>query len=90
MTAESATADVLEGFRNEAAWRWNLPELSVRVLESQRRRRFLATAESIGQQASWDFQPHSDASRQYVRSHLDLDVIEAMARYPAFHPESPK
>ena len=81
---EAAHAERVRDFRAEAAQRWNLPELHARVLDSQRRRRFLHRAETIGQTASWDFQPHSDASRQYVRSHLDLDLIEAMARYPAY------
>jgi choline-sulfatase len=35
-----------------------------------------------GTHFSWDFQPRRDASRQYVRNHLDLDDIEAAARFP--------
>jgi choline-sulfatase len=84
LASDATQAERLRDFRAEVAQRWNLPELHTRVLESQRRRRFLHSAESLGQRASWDFQPYSDASHQYVRSHLDLDVIEAMARYPAY------
>jgi hypothetical protein len=32
--------------------------------------------------ASWDWQPHVDASRRYMRNHIDLDTLEAMARFP--------
>jgi choline-sulfatase len=35
-----------------------------------------------GQHTSWDFQPHQDASRQYMRNHLDLDDLERRARFP--------
>ena len=50
--------------------------------ESQRRRRFVYRALATGALTPWDFQPVSDASRQYVRSHMDLDDVEAMARFP--------
>jgi choline-sulfatase len=35
-----------------------------------------------GRHTSWDFQPHADASRQYVRNHLDLNEVEASRRFP--------
>ena len=35
-----------------------------------------------GRYTSWDFQPHTDASRQYARNHLDLDEVEASRRFP--------
>jgi choline-sulfatase len=31
---------------------------------------------------SWDYQPLRDASRQYMRNSMDLDDLEAMARFP--------
>ena len=37
---------------------------------------------AIGAHHPWDFQPFADASRQFVRNHLDLDDIEAAARFP--------
>jgi choline-sulfatase len=82
---DAAHATLVADLRAEAACRWNLPDLHRRVLQSQSQRRFLFAAESRGQHASWDFQPLEDASRQYVRRHLDLDTIEARARFPA-HP----
>ncbi len=42
----------------------------------------VAASLSVGAYHSWDFQPFRDASRQYVRNHLDLDDIEAAARLP--------
>ncbi|WP_028311840.1 choline-sulfatase [Derxia gummosa] len=71
-------------FRAEAGSRWDFAELESAVLASQQRRRFVHAAESRGQRSAWDYQPPDDASRQYVRSHMELDAIEAMARFPAW------
>jgi choline-sulfatase len=32
----------------------------------------------------WDFQPLQKASERYMRNHMDLNVLEAHARYPRF------
>jgi choline-sulfatase len=76
-------ADRVAAFRDAIAHRWNLPALHEAVLASQRRRRFHFDAVSRGRLASWDWQPHVDASRRYMRNHIDLDTLESMARYPA-------
>jgi choline-sulfatase len=73
---------VAEVMRCEVAERWDLAALHESVLASQRRRRFVSRALAMGSSAPWDFQPVSDASRQYVRSHMELDDVEAMARFP--------
>ena len=67
-----------------AKWRvrWDLPRLHEAVVASQRRRHLVAAAMKLGAHQSWDFQPHRDASRDYVRNHLDLDDIEAAAPFP--------
>lgn len=69
-------------FREEVARRWDLAALRDTVVASQRRRRFHFQATSQGRIASWDWQPHVDASRRYMRNHIDLDTLEAMARFP--------
>ena len=50
--------------------------------ESQRRRRLVDAALSKGRIHAWDFQPFRDASQQYMRNSMDLDDLEAMARFP--------
>ena len=72
----------LAAFRAEAAARWDFAALDKAVRESQRRRHTVVSALSIGTPAPWDFQPHTDASRSYIRNHMDLDDLEARARYP--------
>jgi choline-sulfatase len=50
------------------------------VLESQRRRRLVFAAHMSGVHTPWDFQPVEDASRMYMRNHLDLNDVEKRAR----------
>jgi choline-sulfatase len=69
-------------FRAEIGKRWNLAELDARVRLSQRRRRFVDAALSKGKIHAWDFQPFRNASKQYIRNTMDLDDLEAMARFP--------
>jgi choline-sulfatase len=72
----------IEAFRCEVARRWTLTALDAEVRASQRRRRVVDSALNTGEPRAWDFQPHRDASRQYVRNSLALDDLEARARFP--------
>jgi choline-sulfatase len=66
--AESpAHAGACARLRAESDERWDLAGIERRVLQSQRDRRLVAPALAVGAHAPWDFQPHTDASRQYVR-----------------------
>jgi choline-sulfatase len=82
LAADPQAAATMRGFRDECAARWDLPRLRERVVASQRRRHLVAAALATGAHHPWDFQPFRDAGRQYVRNHLDLDDIEASARFP--------
>ena len=42
-----------------------------------------------GRQTPWDYAPPYDASRRYIRNHMDLGDLEAGARYPSVR-EQPK
>jgi choline-sulfatase len=77
-----ASAGVVADFRAEVAKRWDLPALNAEVRASQRRRRLVDAALNQGAIRSWDFQPFRDASTQYMRNSMDLDDLEAMARFP--------
>jgi choline-sulfatase len=68
--------------RAECAERWDMPRLHAEVLASQKRRHLVWQALQKGQQTSWDFQPVRDASQLYMRNHMKLDDLEAMARFP--------
>jgi choline-sulfatase len=75
-------AERIDDFRREVARRWNLPALDAEVRASQRRRRLVDAALNAGAPHAWDFQPHRDASKQYVRNSAALDDLEARARFP--------
>jgi choline-sulfatase len=74
------------GFREEVAHRWDLVALHQDVLASQKRRRLVADALRQGRQHSWDYEPKRDASQSYMRNHMKLDDLEAMARFPRVTP----
>lgn len=82
LAADPAHAPTVADFQATIAQQWDLPRLHADVLASQRRRRFVASALQQGAPASWDHQPVRDASRQYMRNHMRLDDLEAMARFP--------
>ncbi len=79
-------AEVAE-FHAEIAGRWDLAALDAEVRLSQRRRRLVDAALMKGDIRAWDFQPFRDASKQYMRNSMDLDDLEAMARFPRVVPE---
>lgn len=78
--------DRVAAFRDEVARRWDLPAIDAAVRASQRRRHFVEAALGQGERKPWDFQPFRDASRQYMRNTIDLDDLEAMARFPRVRP----
>jgi choline-sulfatase len=82
LTNAAAHAETLAAFRAEAARRWDLARLDADVRASQARRRLVAAALAKGETRAWDFQPHRDAAKSYVRNTIPLDDLEAMARFP--------
>jgi len=74
--------EVAARMRRDVEQIWDLPNLHNDIVQSQRRRRYVFSALKTGSLTAWDYQPVVDASRQYVRSHMDLDDVEAMARFP--------
>jgi choline-sulfatase len=87
LAADSAYAGIVGAFREEVVERWDLPRIEAEVLASQQRRRLVAAASSKGIVKSWDYQPFRDASRDYVRGHMDLEELEASARFPRVRAE---
>lgn len=76
------TRKVLEGFEVEALKRWDMAKITEDVLNVQRRRRFVFSSLKQGAWTSWDYQVPTDTQNMYIRSHLDLDELERMARFP--------
>lgn len=91
LAGDPAQAELLAQLQHEVRARWNLAVIEQDVLASQRRRRLVAAANATGKIHSWDHQPTRDATQEYIRSHLDLELLEASARFPRvratpFHP----
>ena len=69
-------------FHAEIRAGWDLDRIASDVRESQRRRSLVAAANATGVRHHWDHQPRRDATSEYIRNHLDLEAIEACARFP--------
>ena len=69
-------------FSEEVERRWNVAGLKERVLESQRRRRFVAPV-LRDQGSSWDYQPPAAAGSSYIRNSMPIGELERRARFPA-------
>jgi len=76
-------SEIAAGFQSEIDRRWNVALLHQDVIDDQSRRQLLADALSEGAYTSWDYQPGSDASKQFMRNHLDLNDLEHRSRFPA-------
>ncbi|MDJ0626775.1 MAG: choline-sulfatase [Rhodobacter sp.] len=75
-------------FAAEVADRWDSERLRADVIRTQKSRRALHAAMEAGAGERWDYNPPRDASREYVRSHMDWTVAAAHYRYPPLK-ESP-
>jgi len=82
LAPDPSHAEAIAGFRREVGERWDLPRIQGEVLTSQRRRRLVAAASATGTAKTWDYQPFRDAAQDYVRSHMNLEELEASARFP--------
>lgn len=61
---------------------WDLERFDAEVRSSQARRALVYGALRNGHYYPWDFQPLQQASERYMRNHMDLNVLEADARFP--------
>ena len=80
LCADDEHATLVAGFEAEVMRRWQPAELNAAVIASQHARRTVDTALRQGRHVSWDYQPFDDASGQYMRNHLDLNVVESSRR----------
>jgi choline-sulfatase len=89
LAGDPASAGLAAELRREVAARWDLTTLEREVRQSQRRRIAVGEALGTGTQAPWDFTPAYDASRRYIRGHMDLADLEEMARFPPVERRAP-
>jgi choline-sulfatase len=82
LAADPVHAPLVAHFHTLMSDRWNLSAFKADVLASQARRRLVYEALRKGSYYPWDFQPLQKASERYMRNHMDLNVLEASARFP--------
>jgi choline-sulfatase len=82
LACDAGSASLAEEFRREVASRWDLAALDHEVRQSQLRRMAVSRALGTGIHTPWDFTPVYDASRRYIRNHMDLGDLEELARFP--------
>jgi len=75
-------ADLASGFAAEVAERWDSSAIRERVLASQRTRQLVHAAMATGDPVSWDYEPARDAANEYVRNHMDWNVVGPRYRLP--------
>ncbi|OAN77709.1 choline-sulfatase [Sulfitobacter sp. EhC04] len=82
LAEDPAHAETLEHFCIEAASRWDLEAFDADVRKSQARRWVVYEALREGGYYPWDYQPLRNASEQYMRNHMDLNILEESKRFP--------
>ena len=80
--ADERQQALLAGFREETDKYWDAESLRKNVIKSQHLRRELHASLCIGEKTNWDYNPPSDASQQYTRSHMDLTKHDVASRFP--------
>lgn len=82
LASDPAHGEALKYFSDMADARWDLGAFDAAVRESQARRWVVYDALRQGGYYPWDYQPLKKASEQYMRNHMDLNEVEAKARFP--------
>ena len=72
--AEEMVSDILS--------RWNPKEMKKDIIASQQRRHFVQRVLMKGTSRAWDFQPHFNASSQYLRTGNSPTAVKGKARFP--------
>lgn len=82
LAADPVHADLVADFTARVHARWDIARFREDVRRSQKRRLTVYESLRAGDYFPWDFQPVQKASERYMRNHMDLNVLEAHARYP--------
>ena len=69
-------------FRDRVDRDWDMDALFADVVADQARRRLVNAALRTGKVTPWDYTPPIDGTNEYMRNHLDLNVVEQTARFP--------
>ena len=79
LAASADHAGTLSTFNAMAKSMWDASTLKAQIIDDQNRRRLINESHSYGRRPTWDFQPISDASKQYVRAGKWTTEVEGKA-----------
>lgn len=82
LAADPAHAGMAAAFAAEVAERWDSEAIRKNVIATQKQRRAVHAAMEAGLLTSWDYNPPRDASREFVRNHMDWTEAAAKTRWP--------
>ena len=82
LAGDPALAETEARLAAMVAKRWDMAAFDAAVRQSQARRWVVYEALRNGNYYPWDYQPLRKASERYMRNHMDLNVVEAAARFP--------
>ncbi len=77
---------MVKSFQNEVDERWDMDTLTQDVIDDQKRRRLVDKALRTGKVTPWEYTPPQDGTQQYMRNHMDLNVLEFTTRWPPAEP----
>jgi len=89
LAGRADSADAEASLRAAVLAEWDLQRYRDEVQASQQRRLFLQRVLMSGQTSPWDFQPHRDARKQYVRGGAKTTLVKGRARFPYVDPVPP-
>ncbi len=76
---DRAHAAKLAELKGLASNLWNAEEIKKNIIADQNRRRLVERAHGIGRRPTWDYQPATDASQQWVRAGKWTTEVEGQA-----------
>ena len=82
LAADPSFARQLSTLQSEVSARWDLERFDQEVRSSQRNRHLVYAALRSGRYQPWDYEPVQNAANRYMRNHMDLNMVEAKARFP--------
>ena len=82
LVADPTHQNLAGAFAAEVAGRWDSEKIRQDVIATQKRRRAIHDAMIRGELTSWDYAPPRDASREYMRSHMDVTETDILSRFP--------
>ncbi|MEM7198332.1 MAG: sulfatase-like hydrolase/transferase, partial [Pseudomonadota bacterium] len=77
-----ASSKEAQSMRTHITSQWDMAQFDDQVRQSQRHRHSIYQALRKGRFTPWDFQPQNPAHSRFMRNHMDLNEVEANARFP--------